>query len=111
MYNNDEFQKAMQPSPANSEDGLVKENKRIITNSPIPLPVWGADFSFGTHTQIQDECQGFTRRILRGNATPRTGAGKTLPKIVTGHPMRGFENHVILELLDTQKESIQYSRT
>ena len=45
------FQKAMQPSPANSEDGFVKENKRIIkTNSLIPffsyrhrcrMPVWG----------------------------------------------------------------------
>ena len=32
------FQKAMQPSPANSEDGFVKENKRIIkTNSLIPF--------------------------------------------------------------------------
>ena len=43
------FQKAMQPSPANSEDGFVKENKRIIkTNSLIPFflatgtgVVWG----------------------------------------------------------------------
>ena len=27
------FQKAMQPSPANLEDGFVKENERIIKNN------------------------------------------------------------------------------
>ena len=32
----------MQPSPANSEDGFVKENKRIIKdNSLIPFLVTG----------------------------------------------------------------------
>ena len=36
------FQKAMQPSPANSEDGFVKENKRIIkTNSEFLFLVTG----------------------------------------------------------------------
>ena len=29
------FQKAMQPSPANPEDGFVKENKRILKKNSI----------------------------------------------------------------------------
>ena len=42
------FQKAMQPSPANSEDGFVKENKRIIkTNSPIPFLFTGTGVNGG----------------------------------------------------------------
>ena len=50
------FQKAMQPSPANSEDGFVKENKRIIkTNSLIPFlftgtgVVWGRGIFSSAH--------------------------------------------------------------
>ena len=38
----------MQPSPANSEDGFVKENKRIIkTNSPIPFLFTGTGVNGG----------------------------------------------------------------
>ena len=39
------------------------------------------------------------------NTTPHHGAGKTSFTFVTRHRMERFENHEILELLDTQKES------
>ena len=56
-------------------------------------------------------CQGSTRGLKKENTTPHHGAGKTSDTFVTRHWMTGFENHEILDLLDTQKESEEELRS